>query len=80
VRSAGAIVTRGEVVDGGTAIAAPVLGPDRRPVAALTLVGPSARLDHEVLRRVMALVIETAGALSTRLLGRSAEAAEAGRR
>jgi DNA-binding IclR family transcriptional regulator len=52
IRDAGFAESRGERSPGVAAVSAPVLGPDRRLIAALAIIGPSERLDDEMLARL----------------------------
>lgn len=60
IRAAGVAVSTDEVVRGGTAVAVPVLGPDGRLAAILAVLGPTARLDRETVRPMVARVKEAA--------------------
>lgn len=57
-------VSIGDVVAGSTNIAAPILEVDGRPVGAVVVSGPSERLTKKKLRRIGAMVLQTARSLS----------------
>jgi len=64
VRKAGYLVTRGEVDPGITAVAAPVLMPDGRLWAGLSVAGPSAQFAEERLPSVIESVCRHAATLT----------------
>jgi DNA-binding IclR family transcriptional regulator len=57
-------ISDGDVVAGSTNIAAPILEVDGRPVGAVVVCGPSERLTTKNLRRIGAMVLQTARSLS----------------
>lgn len=65
-RTSGYAVSQGEVVVGGTAIAAPVVGFDGE-VVALSVFGPSARLSRATLDKLVPVVRRAARELSHRM-------------
>jgi DNA-binding IclR family transcriptional regulator len=69
IREAGVAVSEDEVVRGGTAIAAPVFGPDGGARAVLAVLGPSARLDGVAVPPVVALVRSGARDITARIGG-----------
>jgi DNA-binding IclR family transcriptional regulator len=79
VRETGVAVSADEVVRGGTAIAAPVFGPDGRARAVLAVLAPSARLDTAAVRRTVALVRTAAREITERIGGVTAAPAVARR-
>lgn len=78
IRATGIAVENGEVQAGLSCIAVPVMGPDGRPVAALSVSGPTGRLDLRersvTLRRIASAAARSLPAAST-----SARAAAHGR-
>ncbi|MBI4590492.1 MAG: IclR family transcriptional regulator [Candidatus Rokubacteria bacterium] len=56
VRRAGYAVSSGERIVGATAVSVPVLDPDGRVVAAVSILGPESRLTPEVLKRYAVLL------------------------
>jgi DNA-binding IclR family transcriptional regulator len=69
VREQGVVVTHGELDRGVSGVAAPVLAARGRPVAGLTLAGPTDRIGPET-DRLSHAVREAAGALERALPGR----------
>jgi DNA-binding IclR family transcriptional regulator len=67
-RRDGYLVTHGELDEGATAVAAPVLDPRGRPVAGLSLAGPTDRL-RPALEAIVPDVVAGARAISTRIEG-----------
>ena len=67
IRRSGYAAARGELEEGYTAVGAVVHVPMVEPYAALSLGGPSARLEGEALFRLGALVKTHADAVSKRL-------------
>ncbi len=67
VRRRGWASTVDELEHGLAATAAPVLGPDGRVVAALSVSGPTIRLTSERIERLAQLLVEQARELSLRL-------------
>jgi DNA-binding IclR family transcriptional regulator len=65
-RRDGYLVTDGELDEGATAVAAPVLDPRGRPVAGLSLAGPTARM-HAALDAVVPAVVEGARTIAARI-------------
>jgi DNA-binding IclR family transcriptional regulator len=68
VREAGVVVTHGELDPGVSGVAAPVLAPGGRPVAAVTLAGPTDRVGPQADRLSQA-VREAARAIERALPG-----------
>jgi DNA-binding IclR family transcriptional regulator len=68
-RRDGYIVTDGELDEGATAVAAPVLDPRGRPVAALSVAGPTARV-RGALDAIVPAVVASAGEVSERIAAR----------
>src|SRR5215210_1596950 len=60
------LVTHGELDEGATAVAAPVLDPRGRPVAALSLAGPTERM-RAALDAIVPAVVAGARAISDRV-------------
>ncbi len=60
----GAAVRTDAVESGVTAVSAPVIGADGRPIAAISVVGPSFRLTGDVLARTVTTVVQQARVLS----------------
>jgi DNA-binding IclR family transcriptional regulator len=67
IRRRGYATSRGERVVGGAAMSAPVFGPHRRILAALSILGPDARLTEAKMREFRPLLIRAAQAISHRL-------------
>lgn len=67
IRSRGWSISRGERIEGVTAVAAPVFGANRSCVASLSLSGPFFRMEGAALRRHIALVKQAAGDISREL-------------
>jgi len=65
-RRDGYLVTHGELDDGATAVAAPVLDARGRPLAALSLAGPTARM-RAALEAIVPAVVQGARAISERI-------------
>jgi DNA-binding IclR family transcriptional regulator len=65
-RRDGYLVTHGELDEGATAVAAPVLDPRGRPVAALNVAGPSERM-RGALGAIVPAVVAGARAISERI-------------
>jgi DNA-binding IclR family transcriptional regulator len=65
-RRDGYLVTDGELDEGATAVAAPVLDARRRPVAALSLAGPTTRI-RAALDAIVPAVVAGAGTIAARL-------------
>ncbi|MBB1491166.1 MULTISPECIES: IclR family transcriptional regulator [unclassified Paracoccus (in: a-proteobacteria)] len=80
LRHGGWLTERGEATLGQNGIAAPVFGGAGEPVAALGLVGPSARLDDAALAALGRRVAEAAAALGAALGGPSGHLPPAPRR
>jgi DNA-binding IclR family transcriptional regulator len=57
-------VSDGDVIDGSTNLAAPILEVDGRPIGAIVVSGPSERLTPKLQRKVGAMVLRTARSLS----------------
>jgi len=70
VRKRGYCVTRGEVDKGLVGIAAPIAVPEQGINASLTLVVEAAQLDDRAERRLVMLVVSTAGLLTDMLTER----------
>ena len=68
-RRDGHLVTHGELDDGATAVAAPVLDPRGRPVAALSVAGPSERM-RPLLNDIVPAVRAGAAAIAERVAAR----------
>ena len=68
-RRDGHLVTHGELDDGATAVAAPVLDPRGRPVAAVSVAGPSERM-APMLDAIVPAVRAGAAAIAERLAAR----------
>ena len=68
-RRDGHLVTHGELDDGATAVAAPVLDPRGRPVAALSVAGPSERM-RPLLDDIVPAVRAGAAAIAERVAAR----------
>jgi DNA-binding IclR family transcriptional regulator len=67
-RRDGYLVTEGELDEGATAVAAPVLDARGRPVAGLSLAGPTARI-HAALHAIVPAVVDGARAIAGRIGG-----------
>jgi len=67
IRSDGYALSAGEVDAGVRGIAAPILQPDGRAAAGLSVVGPQFRLKDAALKAAITAVRESAGAISARL-------------
>ncbi len=67
IRRRGYAVSRGERIMGAAAVAAPIGGPDRVKVTALSVSGPDSRLTSERIREVIPLLLRSAQAISTDL-------------
>jgi DNA-binding IclR family transcriptional regulator len=67
IRSDGYALTSGEVDSGVRGIAAPILGPDGRVAAGLSVVGPQFRLKDMAQKAAITAVRQSAAAISTRL-------------
>ncbi len=67
VREAGYAESRGERSAGVAAISAPVYGPDKGVLAALAILGPSERLDDDVLARLRRPLIAAAREITRRV-------------
>jgi len=65
-RRDGYLVTDGELDEGATAVAAPVLDPRGRPVAGLSLAGPTARI-HAALDAIVPAVVDCARVIAGRI-------------
>jgi IclR family transcriptional regulator, acetate operon repressor len=65
-RRDGFLVTDGELDEGATAVAAPVLDPRGRPVAGLSVAGPAARM-HAALGTIVPAVVEGARVIAGRI-------------
>jgi DNA-binding IclR family transcriptional regulator len=65
-RRDGYLVTDGELDDGATAVAAPVLDGRGRPLAGLSVAGPTARV-HNALDEIVPAVVAAAGEISKRI-------------
>lgn len=60
IRVSGCAVARGERILGGAAATAAIYDPNGDGIAALTAIGPEARLPEDILREVLALVVRAA--------------------
>jgi DNA-binding IclR family transcriptional regulator len=69
IRARGYATSIDELEIGLTAIAAPVLAPSGRPIAALSISGPTTRLTRERIEELAPLLTSEAAALSRRLRG-----------
>jgi DNA-binding IclR family transcriptional regulator len=69
IRETGVAISKDEVVRGGTAVAAPVFGPDGGVTAALAVLAPSARLEGATVPRVAVLVRSGARDITARIGG-----------
>jgi DNA-binding IclR family transcriptional regulator len=67
VRRRGYAQTFEELEDGLNAVAAPIRGPDRRVVAALSVSGPAFRVRPEDVARLGRLLVDAATAISRRM-------------
>jgi DNA-binding IclR family transcriptional regulator len=67
VRERGWAVSRGELIAGAVAIAAPFFGADGRVAGSLAVFGPEARLDEARVARCGAWLVERCAALSAAL-------------
>src|SRR3954468_8399099 len=65
-RRDGYLVTHGELDEGATAVAAPVLDPRGRPLAALSLAGPTTRM-RAALEAIVPAVVQGARTISERI-------------
>jgi DNA-binding IclR family transcriptional regulator len=65
-RRDGYLVTDGELDDGATAVAAPILDARGRPVAGLSVAGPTARM-HAALAEIVPAVVAGAARVSERI-------------
>ena len=65
-RRDGFLVTDGELDEGATAVAAPVLDARGRPVAGLSVAGPTARI-HAALHAIVPAVVDGAGVIGRRI-------------
>jgi IclR family transcriptional regulator, acetate operon repressor len=70
IRERGYATNDGEWRDDIAAVAAPVLGPDRRPVAAISISLPAMRMTEDLYPEYGRLVIEAAATLADRLTAR----------
>ena len=69
-RALGTSTSRGERANGVAAISAPVFGPDGRLLAALSVLGPDARLSDAVFEGLRPKLLAAATACTERLHGR----------
>ncbi|WP_063041502.1 IclR family transcriptional regulator [Nocardia pseudovaccinii] len=69
VRDAGYAVTHGERELGASAVAAPILGPDGRVIAAMSISGPTSRFSAERVAHYVDAVIAAARQVSENGLG-----------
>lgn len=67
IRARGYAASRGERVRGAAAITAPVLWPDGRILAALSILGPEGRLTTDAIEALRPPLLETAQEISNRL-------------
>lgn len=67
IRREGVARSAGEVVEGASAVAAPIRNALRRPIAALNVTGPAARLDAAAMDRAVELLVEAVADIETRL-------------
>lgn len=68
IRRRGYAKSRGERVVGGAAMSAPIFGTDKRILAALSILGPDARLTEAKMREFRPLLIDAARDISDRLV------------
>jgi DNA-binding IclR family transcriptional regulator len=68
-RRDGHVVTHGELDEGASAVAAPVLDGRGRLVAGLSLAGPTPRMER-ALRRIVPAVMDGARAISAQIASR----------
>lgn len=66
-RRRGFCISRGEQADGVTAISAPVFAPNGHILAALSILGPSARMSDKVLTRLRPMLVVAANEISAAL-------------
>ena len=74
IKKQGFAVSRGEMIAGAMAIAAPVIGADGTPIASLGVTAPNDRMQRLGIQRVSMLLLEKARDLSIRLGAPSAPA------
>ena len=67
IRGQGYAIAVDELEHGLSAVAAPVLGPDGRAVAALSISGPTIRLTQRRIAELVPELVRQAGLLSRRL-------------
>lgn len=67
IRRRGFLVSAGETVEGGAAVAAPIIDRNERVVGAIAIRGPSTRLTHALLRQYAPLVQDATRKLSREL-------------
>ena len=67
VRQEGVAYDRGERYEDAHAIAAPIFGPEERPLAGLVVVGPALRMTPEFLNEIIDPLRQTAARISERL-------------
>jgi DNA-binding IclR family transcriptional regulator len=70
IRALGTSTSRGERANGVAAMSAPVFGPDTRLLAALSILGPDARLSDGVFASLRPALLAAAAACTERLRGR----------
>ena len=64
IRRRGYLISAGETVEGGAAVAAPIIDRNERVVGAIAIRGPSTRLTHALLRQYAPLVQDATRKLS----------------
>lgn len=64
IRRRGYLISAGETVEGGAAVAAPIVDRNERVVGAIAIRGPSTRLTHALLRQYAPLVQDATRRLS----------------
>lgn len=79
-RARGWAMTRDEIVRGGTAIAAPVRGPDGRLAGVVTVLGPSTRITREVAATIVEHLLGATRRIEARLAGFPADPPDRPRR
>jgi DNA-binding IclR family transcriptional regulator len=67
IRQRGYLISSGETVEGGAAVAAPVMDRNGRVVAAISIRGPDTRMKQALLRRYAPLVADSARRMSHNL-------------